>query len=196
MIRLKYLLKESPDRVDNAVTNDRHGWMDADAWAFGYEEDGDFIIMNMDEQGDPISHDQMFTGGRWGATFPGRLWTDGQVMSFWGTYPTPMELKRIIGHINFEAGLGVNDEWLLDVPRRGKFRNGLNTGRLITIAQYNKELTPSRQHSGGDIEHVKSPLKKAQREVPKGYGSMKLKGNMPQADYRRKRYPNIDEKKK
>lgn len=188
-------IKESPDHAINA-DGEMVRFTDSDAVAFGYNRQNEFVM------GKGEAHFQLPTvRSRTHLKFPGRLWLDSRVISFWGKYPTRKELEQIINDIheysyNEEVskgltgadldeldGISINSEdWLVEVPKQETVDkmdwDEKNRPDLIPLKDYQ---ATSAEHE--PTQHVVSPLKKKQQEVPAGLGSKKNVAGLTQTQY-------------
>jgi len=227
MIKLRKLLNETPDGFHYGRFN--ASWFDSDAFTFGYKKRSKKFVINKShgDDGDGVTHSDMF-GSRANVKFPGRLWTRKRVISFWGKYPTPSELKQLLKDVSKALGIRINHSlWKLDLPTETDGFNdeenydssgnsimlpGGTAGKLIPINKYivpikavnvdtgkqhvappkDKEEMKAKEMAAARTPSEKVKIK-AKYAVPKGVGSMRMKGNMPAAQYSKMRYPNVDE---
>lgn len=107
--------------------------------------------------------------------YPGRVFTDDKVITFWFYPKTREELKRIIKGIEDDLQITIwdDDEWEIET-NAGYHNNSMS----LVNAHY---VHPSEFEGSEDftevefIEHIMSPLKKKKKNVPKGIGSNKEK---------------------
>lgn len=145
-MKLRDILFENPDAVFNygkIVAK----WSDTPNYAFGYYHNKLFIgnngvvhykmltLPDIEKYGDTFSDIDRRT-----FEFPGRIWPEKKIISFW-KFPTEIELKKIIKELNAkikEKGLNfaINKNWEIDITTSG------NT-KLISIGDYiNEKLSP------------------------------------------------------
>ena len=158
-------LKESPDDV--VATGNEYD--DDDAFAFGYYN-GIFRIKNN------ITHYDIFRDvytqlvAEYGkdideefrkAIAPcGRAWQENKVISFWYYPTTEFEKKQVIYDIVKTLG-GKREEWRIES----------SDGELLPYSKFITHHELSNVSLDAGMQHVISPLKKAQRDVPAGWGS-------------------------
>jgi hypothetical protein len=170
-------LNESPDRFINGTR-----WDAGDAIAFGYYDETLYF-------GKGLMHYQLDVPqekdlGRDKLQYPGRIWTEEKVISFW-TYPSIEDFEWII--IDLENNLGIN---ILDDPefkievviddnekieKGGNFKYDSNS-KLIPI----KDYVGSKNRSEEELKkaHELSPLLKGNRNVG-NFGANKYADKKP-----------------
>lgn len=173
-MKFKLFLTENPDKLIHG--NVRAGWNQSDAYPFGYIG-GKFLIskkpgiIHVDMIVDAINNKDIsvndikgFKGevSRDHMNFPGRLWKERKVMSFW-EYPSKEELDKIKSDMK-ENGFTISNDWKIETSD-GK--------KLISIKDY--------EDSDGENEvkrtdHALSPMLKQKNtnikpkkiDLPKG----------------------------
>jgi hypothetical protein len=154
-----------PDHGKEYKYNARQG--KGHAYAFGYYND-EFLIderaqhwmMGTNAQGEDLDRKDM--------KFPGRLWAEPKVISFW-VYPTPNELRTIANDIKSKTGIDIwNDQWVVEVIDDPTLQQSLKTGTggeafreetktsFVPVTQYQG----SKQRSAAELAkpHEKSPM--------------------------------------
>ena len=197
------ILNESPDHVRITKENDPDDFYfldydDKDSIIFGINKDtGEFEIDNRGD--DVMTHYDLPSGGRRYMKFPGRLWTDSKVISFWEYPKDKDELDNFIEQLNNEKDL-IDDTWRIEIvvnkqgePSLPKSKywgyseanpsyTAANIGeymvtksKLIPITDYVGSLKRSKEEL--EKAHLLSPLEKeklrrqGKLKVEPGFGS-------------------------
>ena len=120
------LIKESPDTLYFKDGSDPESWEDDDAIPFfvtvspGHEEVNDIFIGGFGNFHSSIG----YNGYRREKAYPGRLWLDRKVMSFW-VYPNEGLFKDIIQNLEKELNTKIfNNGWRIEVLE-------LESGKLL-----------------------------------------------------------------
>jgi hypothetical protein len=146
-------LKEYPDTVRDGDKN--YEWDDPHAAIFGLS--GDDVYTNISDDVVAI-HGMMARDFGIGETrsdfdYPGRVWFNPKIISFW-TYPNKNKFLEIISELEKQLNVNIfNNNWRVEVYEEG----GSNI--LIPIEEYTGEYyEPSEEIK--NIEHVLSPMDK------------------------------------
>lgn len=113
----------------------------------------------------------------------GRLFPSYKVISFW-TFPKDYKsLMELVKDLNSKIkDFQIDDTWLVELPA-GEFKRHIESGEggwgSWNLRAGHQEYIPVSQYKGGykrseeemGIEHLKSPMKKLNKTVPKGFGS-------------------------
>jgi len=209
-MKLKKLLRENPDGV--YVGNTRLSYTEGDAHAFGIHKGKAYFsdpggvhfairdhLLDRGEIKEKDYDDFPYLRGDY--KYPGRLWAEDKVISFW-EFPKQNQIKSIISKLERGSGLKIwNNGWQVEVidkggkiyrpdsreddPREPSWDAYDVQGDLMLIPI--EKYEGSQKQRGKEISHMKSPLlKKGRREVPMGMGSKKKvkgqrKGETPAA---------------
>jgi len=154
-------LNESPDRIEHEKYGVLGNWADDDAHAFGYYKG----IMAVSEP--RRSHDSIFwddvnrkpttqsgiridnRGGnkrldRSSFTFPGRVWVDKEIISFW-VYPPRGRLRKIIKdledalHDYYGYRYNITPNWKVDIPLATRSNRIKDDGRVADYDNYESD---------------------------------------------------------
>ena len=186
-------LNESPDNFLLPDKNEPIFWDDSENRVFGYSNDKFYISKKTG-----LTHKDLFDT-RLNMKFPGRLWIDYKLISFW-IYPNKEEFLKIAKDIKNEIEIDIlEDGWLVEVVNSDKIKKMYDVilgnkefptpGNMI-ISKWphewgnfggNKTYTffvPTNEYIGSEQlspeelsqEHVKSPVLK-QSKVVQGFGS-------------------------
>lgn len=190
MIKLKNIIKESPDSLNARFGDDyvTYIWPDYSSYAFGYYS-GKFYIEAekthgslgaFNKKGDEVYRENF--------TYPGRIWPTKKIISFWKYPKNRKMLDRVFVDINKNTELNINpNEWYIDVMLDSNSKKTIK--KIISkggIYNYSKlvdadaVLIPVKDYDGSmdnnmNIQHMISPIVKAiyGKEVPEGWGSKK-----------------------
>jgi len=183
--KTKYMgekLNESPDFVS---FNDKLlKFYDKDSAIFGYLKNK-FIY----DESDNSEHRYYEYRGYW--DYPGRLWKNEKVISFW-TYPDSEDFEKIINEIENKSGMKLwNNNWKIEVISNFEEKEGdygenflKRKTEIIPIENYKlywdkNTIKKSFSKEEIDKEHEKSPLLKKKRNLNKYFGSLSPKGKQP-----------------
>lgn len=173
----KLNIKESPD---GAILKSKHlSYFDRDAYAFGYDFYGDFIVAD----GGGRSHVTYDINSSEESSVPGRLWEDSKVISFW-FYPDLNTFKDIIENLKNE-GFDINDTWKVEIPMVNQniksddawLKADNISSYYIKISEYDNNIIKNPKKYKNIIDkqiqkHQMSPTTKNDI-VPTGIGSKK-----------------------
>lgn len=153
------LIKESPDRVFLTPDGSENLTID-NAYPFGIIDDklyGGYI----DE-----THDDIGVGYREDYTYPGRIWFDDKVISFWVHPKDRNTLKVIIKELEniYATPIWSDSEFRIEIMKNGK-------AVLIPLRDYKKSEKRSKAELGK--QHMETPRLKKLKSVPPGMGSKK-----------------------
>lgn len=100
-----FKLYENPDTVRWMENGEKQKlkYDSPEAITFGYIDDKMYVTV----KGEVISHGELCYGDRYGMTYPGRLWADHKIITFW-SYPPKDELMKVIKDIEDQY----NDEYV------------------------------------------------------------------------------------
>lgn len=188
MIKLKNLLVENPEYV-----YDEHGYLvakfrDKDAVTFGYARNKFHAkAIRFSEYVWQTYHSELYPNYyRDQLKFPGRLWFDKKIISFWGKYPSRYQLGVLIKDIikwNSQLSepivqlnsININSsEWEIEIPSDG----GMYKYTFVLLKDY--KVTTNSQFN--DVEHMKPPSAKRRKTI-KGFGSKKRPADMTATQY-------------
>jgi len=157
---MKYLKKfESPDGIYNKELSLDLEYTDKDAVPFGY--DSNILIIGV-----PRTTHAFSVLDRDDLIFPGRIWKDSKIISFWNPQPTKAELDKIVKDLN--------NNW----NRFDKRRKPINIDGDWSI-EINNELTKIKDYQGSNVrvrnvnhvyEYANKMTKIAQDELSKTPG--------------------------
>lgn len=170
-------LKESPDfiydiNVDGKERKLYADWNDYDAICFGVYK-GKMLVgqsrSHMSLLGSVNPEMKNNTSVKEILTYPGRLWLNSKIISFW-EYPSKTELPKILRSLKKEInkqGYGkisnfYDGKWLIELN---------DDGKAIPIKDYIGKSSTTRKDI--NIQHNLSPLKKTSTKYIKGIGSEK-----------------------
>lgn len=193
-------INESPDMIqaDNLKTvtgSDNLNFRNNDAIAFGYygkkrkkrmlvsmPGDAHYQLGNK-ENYNIMKYSKMFDKDipnidRTDLTYPGRLWKNEKIISFW-TYPPKNELVKILSDIEkeyekrFNKKLQIDNTWYIEIiekkikgvkpdPRDSGDWNTALDAKLIPIKDYTGSKDQSDEEKAK--QHVASPMQKLQRK--------------------------------
>jgi len=173
-------LNENPDSVSASGTHFTHN----DARAFGLHKNKMYVGKNNDIYHSNLaasySYDKLITDreyeslprGRSGWAYPGRLWTKRKVISFWKYPESKSKLKMVLKKIEKEANIKIiGAGWKLEIfPGKDEINNdtAYNTNaKIIDVGSYKG----SKDATGIEKSHLKSPMKKKRKSVPVGVGA-------------------------
>lgn len=196
-ISLVELLNENPDKMGVDIRYD-----DADAHPFGYLN-GIFMFGNAGDTHYDAGYKYFKVGNvdRSNQTFPGRIWTKRNLISFWKYPKTLNDWNKFIADIKKKVAGFNESSYKLEIPRGGVARNDATYGawvnkrtgeyrgsNFINFAEFMSKLKNTKnpkqipsQDKGQ--QHVKSPLLKNKQEVPMGLGSMKRPAGLSRSQY-------------
>lgn len=183
---LKYehrIIKESPDTV-NLPNGDILKFDDPKSYPFGYlgsglhiGKEGTYHVQEFeDEEGNIKVSRRMFK-------YPGRIWLEGKIISFW-QYPLDKnKLKDIIKELEKQLKIRIyNNGYKIEIV------NELVPEFLYNRSEYNtmdSTLIPLEDYTSSkdrniNTQHTSSPAQKTNVKVPQGFGSKgKLNGALP-----------------
>ena len=110
MIKLKKLLKESPDTIRGEDGGLLGKWQDDDARAFAFDEDGIFHVTQWGE-----THTD--APAQMGPTdYEGRLWKKHKIVSFWEYPDSPEHFRDIAKLLKRKTGVDIlGKQWKIEV---------------------------------------------------------------------------------
>jgi len=201
MILFKNILKENPDKVFNNNGIIIADFMDNDTYVFGYISDKLYILSS------PKNHFDLYQMyitkdskkniyhnlGRKEFQYPGRLWINKKLISFW-VYPTKIKLKKIVNDLENELKIDIWNKFNIEVVVKND--NIINPDNIYwdeeitSDSEYKIEIIPINKYIKSEkqlkfnVPHIISPLLKQKKEVPYGVGSRKrvsgaIKGEPP-----------------
>ena len=179
----------------------------SDAVAFGYERKGGPIATGdihyklfgyeKDEDGDYVYDEwsgRIHALRRKDLIYPGRIWTEHKIISFWKYPRTFKEFYDVIKDLEQALNISIlNNGYRVEVPPS-------TDDELLYDKHWYGNLIPVEEYKGGykdfnvDKEHMVSPLLKKKREKPSynKYKEIGL-GKLTPAEYRAKKYKYVDE---
>ena len=125
--------------------------------------------------------------------YPGRIWKDKKLISFW-TYPDAQTFKKIIDELSKKLDVNImgDPEWLVEIIRK-KDTGEIQKGEMMHNSEFGEwdfmytdnsdkfkisHIHPKDYIGSEDVpeedrakEHILSPLLKKKRKVPPGWGS-------------------------
>jgi len=178
-------LNESPDAVITAPGGTFVPWYESTNYAFGYLKDK-FVIA----PGKNAMHRDIPGASRRDFKFPGRIWPDLRVMSFW-VYPNKEDFKKLVDDLNKTLDINIWKEtgWKVEIVKNKKtgkvedgqfdFKDGMVQGAWIQMSQKKGALVSVKNYRGSEDrhedeknkEHTVSPLLKTSQRVTPGFGS-------------------------
>lgn len=205
-------LNESPDAVITGPGGTFVPWYSSTNYAFGYLKDK-FVIA----PGKNAMHRDIPGAARRDFKYPGRVWPDLRVMSFWEYPPNKEEFKKLVDDLNRLLDINIWKEtgWRVEIVKNRKtgkvedgnfdFNDGMVQGAWIQMSQKKAALVSVKNYRGSEDrpegeknkEHTVSPLLKTSQNVTPGFGS-----NNPKAETRFKEkmyapfesyYPRLNE---
>jgi hypothetical protein len=116
--------------------------------------------------------------------YPGRLWGDQKIISFWRYPKNVEELKNTIKQIEDESNLKIWDNgWKIEIIDydedeidNGEYKKQFS-GRLIPIEEYKKSKNPTEEEYQFHLMKTNDPRRK--NRFIKGFGSDSKKGRQP-----------------
>jgi hypothetical protein len=141
---------ESVEYVD--YKNNILNFYDLDVWVFSYYN-GEFKIIQYKPTNNIIHYD-LFDIGRENTDFPGRLWANSKVISFWKYPKDIIELYKIISDINNSQNkFKIDDEWLIEIIEEEIYINNYDDAEkyrkskfnIIPIIQYKKSKSRTKK---------------------------------------------------
>ena len=202
------LVKESPDEFmyPGHPLGSHADFFSDNAYAFGYalgkdrkgkifiSDESDTHTSIMLPNPDPNDKRDYITISRNDFAYPGRVWIDHKVISFWAT-PPKKSLKSWVDNISKELNkIGKHvDIWDENYDIEIYSNEGpdyLRKSKFIPIQHYveNNLKSDTYPKEQLDKDHVNSPIKKKDKEVPSGIGSKKY-GEQKPLKYRYKLVP-------
>jgi len=177
-------LNESPDEISAGKYKGMDWYMSANN-AFGYVK-GKFVITPNEGK-----HLDMEPGSRRSIGYPGRIWPELKIISFWTYPPNKKEFKKVIDDLIEATNINIwNDPaWKVEIIKNKKtgkeidglenFEEGLTYGAWAESWKAKSSIVNVKNYTGSEDqseeaqnkEHVISPLLKNQKEVPAGFGS-------------------------
>ena len=219
-------LNESPDTVmlDNGRELFFNA-VPGHSYSFGYYK-GEFLLGNEGSTHGHLGDHINTSFDRYDFDLPGRIWIEEQLISFW-VYPTEQEFKKFAEDIKKAFATQENirldimsEGWKVEVKKRFNGEEIVRGGaenlnhEIYGGAWWNEkeedfkfytDLVPTKEYAGSEalsdeeknVQHVISPLLKAGKEVPQGFGSKhpkaeeiaKKKREQPFESY----YPRLNE---
>ncbi len=168
MAKFKEFIKESPDRVSTRIW---HGTRDART--FGYIN-GKFFVseqpinhglyvekllnsgkINLKDLGVDSNKVTDLEIGRHTFKFPGRLWLNSKIISFW-SFPNKAEFSKIVSELN-KHGIKIDDTWKIDTDTKDVDLWGsddTDQTKLIKVSDYTDKMKNIKVK---DVEHTLSP---------------------------------------
>lgn len=189
--------KESPDRIKLPSGLDYH-YNNENARAFGYLE-GEMKVGLYGDHHPGMLYDEIWKPGlQFNKNdvaeyfkYPGRIYENVKVITFWQYPPSKRELKKVIQDIEKAAKIPIWDHgwWLEIVKENDKILTNLEYDwsnekyhtEFITLEDYEGSLNFSEEVRK---RHQTSPLQKTKRPIPKGFGSK----NRSDLKWRQKHY--------
>lgn len=146
-------LKETPDVVK--LDGKKLKWDDPDAYAFGIAQDTENFLI-----GKNLKHmDLIDKGGklqyRDGLQYPGRLWVDRKVISFWGKYPDYNKMIDIRDELEDALNISIDNAWKIDVPNKFFGSKLISFTEYIASAKPTNYFSPSTPHTTPPVAKVK-----------------------------------------
>jgi hypothetical protein len=131
-------LNESPDHINlpDPETGDekRLNVGDDDAVAFTIETNEDHSKVTYISVSEPGNYHSGYM------KYPGRLWKDSKLITFW-VYPNPVLFKDIIEHLEEKLGIEIfNNDWRVEIVRN-------NSGDIAT-----KEVKPGEDYKYSSVK--------------------------------------------
>lgn len=157
---IEKFIEENPDNIyktNHPKLNHNLRWNNSDALAFGYNSIYD-DMMTISDLGDTHSD----IGGRGNMKYPGRIWLNAKIMSFWEYPETKDILNKVIKDLNsaYKEKYGrpiIDQTWKIEVETGGYEWDNI----IIPINDYKSSENPDMGK-----EHVKSPLLKTKKNIP------------------------------
>lgn len=174
MIKLKQILKESPDYIADVEHDDEFNWDDDSAYPFYYYK-GNLLFSNL--SGIPhydIQNKKDFLDARGISrtnTYDGRVWLDGDLLSFWHYPETKEEMKDISDQLSDELSrlekrkIDVWNDFRIEVQD-----DDTDTKDIIPVKNFFKSSNPSAQEYE---KHLLSPIAKGNMDASFTGGSKK-----------------------
>lgn len=179
MIKLKDLLKESPEKIQTPEGNIL-SINDNGAYAFGFLKWKTYFSPHKGNHADLIQGKD-----RKDFEYTGRLWLKHKLISFW-EYPPKNKFKKIIKNLEKKAGISIwNPNWKVEILEKDTGEQIIPKGvfwydkryeqfkRLISVTEYQGSDRRSKEELSS--KHTSSPKSKIGIEVPSGVGSRKIK---------------------
>lgn len=185
MTTFKNYIKENPDRVSTTVW-----WGNQDSRTFGYINNKFFISKEATNHPDYfislLNNKQISradfpngvpdTAHRDNFKYPGRLWVNEKIISFW-VFPSKSDFDKLIADLK-KNGIDVDGEWKVDVKKKADF----GKEEVLPISDYTNKFKKIKIDS---VDHVLSPMLKKKKEPTRsGESKMKLPSGMTFAKFR------------
>ncbi len=185
MLKFKKIINENPDRVSTTVW-----WGQQDARTFGYINNKFFISKEATNHPDyfvdllnkkliskaDFPNGPPTTAHRSNFQFPGRLWINEKIISFW-VFPDKMSFGKLIDDVK-KNGITIDDSWKVDIKEGTNY----NKEELVPITEYTDKFKNIKVKS---VDHIVSPmLKKKDTSIKPGSTKKKLAPGMTFAKYR------------
>ena len=174
----KFKLFENPDTINTDEFDLK--WTFADARHFGYRKNTFYLGKG--------PH-----GDRWKLKYPGRIWLDNKIISFWKYPEDNKKLRKIITDIENRLKMNIwnDNEWRMEIiinPREGEQQEWWyeSKSKIIPLVDYKS----SRKRSEEELQtqHIISPMKKKQTNVRQHQIKYKLPGEPEIVAKRRLKY--------
>lgn len=142
-------------------------WKDPGAYAFGYYKGIMYISPEGKGHGSmgPTEERKTKMFDRNDFEYPGRLWTEAWLISFW-KYPPKEEMRKVLNDISNASHIKIHSGWKIEIIERRGFSE---VSKNVPIDEYIGSEKRSDKELA--IQHIVSPLLKPKKEVPYGYGS-------------------------
>jgi hypothetical protein len=187
----KYIFNESPDFGDGFAHSD------SDAVAFGYiKKNGEIATGRVHyELFDYDKNNKITKYWRADLVYPGRIWTERKIISFWKYPETYQEMIKVVKDLENNLNIKIiNNGYRVEIPPSE------DPDRLVNDSGWRGKLIPLEDYAGGykdamsDVEHVASPMLKKQKDKPSynKYAEIGL-GKLTPAEYKAKKYKYVDE---
>jgi hypothetical protein len=152
------LIQESPDLVE--YQNEYYDSYEKDAIGFGWLENQ--LLTGH------TRHFEMKKGyRRKDYQYPGRLWTDAKIISFWDYPSNKTEMKKLIEELEAKIGIPIweDEAWLLEIEDsyvEGDEKRYEDDYYFIPLKNYEKPFIPYSEERR-NRNHTMSPLEKEKR---------------------------------
>jgi len=145
------MLNENPDYIGKF----KKAFHDIDSLAVGYFDDVMYVNPNLHGQHDDLVSKNLIRND---FKYPGRLWTDEKIISFW-KYPTKEELPKVLKDIEDVSDVKFDEDWMIEVVDNS---NGYKDSDFISFEEY--EGSPDWNDREFETEHEKSPILKTKKK--------------------------------
>lgn len=145
-------LNENPDYIGKL----NKAFYDEDSLAFGYYNGEMYVNPKLHGDHPELKEERLIRND---FKYPGRLWTDSKVISFW-IFPHREEFLKIISDIEEVSDVVFDDEWVVEVVDIDSM--GYKDSDFVSFEDYYG--SPDWTKTEFEQEHIKSPLLKIKKK--------------------------------